>query len=616
MTDEPRTQNRQPTRGLGRGRGPTEKAKDFKGTWIGLLKYSRSLLPIIVVGIVAAFVAAILQVIGTYLMGANLVQKITDGVIAMSYGTGWIDIHAIFDVLIILICIYVGSAVFSLIWGWIVASATQKITKRMRTDISRKINRLPFKYFNKVSYGDVLSRVTNDADILAQSSNQGISTLISQSALLICATVAMFYTNWIMSVTAIGCSLVGMVIMMFIIKKSQRFFNAQQKDLGNVNGHVEETYAGHDIIKAYNSGKIFRKDFDRINQELYESGWKSQFFSGTMFPLMQFVGNLGYVAVCIVGAALAIQSDGLGFLWVITVFMIFVRVFTQALGQLGQATSSLQRTAAACERIFEFLGEEEMADESQKVKRLNGVRGDVEFKNVKFGYNPERTVIHNFSAQVKAGEKIAIVGPTGAGKTTLVNLLMRFYELDGGEILIDGVPTTEVPREDVHDKFCMVLQDTWLFEGTIKENIIYSKPNVSDEAVIDACKTVGLHHFIMTLPDGYETVLNDKASLSEGQKQLLTIARAIIKDSPLLILDEATSSVDTRTERIVQAAMDNLTVGRTSFIIAHRLSTIRNANKILVLRDGDIVESGNHDELLARGGFYAELYNSQFEMAT
>jgi ATP-binding cassette subfamily B protein len=375
---------------------------------------------------------------------------------------------------------------------------------------------------------------------------------------------------------------------------------------------VEETYAGHNIVKVYNGGAAFRKKFDDVNEKWYNSGWKSQFLSGLMMPLMMFIGNFGYVAVCIVGGILAI-SEGPMFTSVILLFMIYVRIFTQPLSQFAQAANNLQRTAAASERVFEFMGEKEMEDERNKVKRLSDVKGNVEFVNVRFGYDPAKTVINDFSAKVKAGQKIAIVGPTGAGKTTMVNLLMRFYEIDSGKILIDGIPINEVPREDVHEQFCMVLQDTWLFEGTIKENIIYSKQNVSDEDVKKACRTVGLHHFIQTLPQGYDTVLNDRASLSEGQKQLLTIARAMIKHSPLLILDEATSSVDTRTERIVQKAMDDLTKGRTSFIIAHRLSTIKNADVILVMKDGDIIESGSHNELLKKKGFYSDLYNSQFE---
>jgi ATP-binding cassette subfamily B protein len=423
----------------------------------------------------------------------------------------------------------------------------------------------------------------------------------------------MFYTNWILALTAIGSSLIGFALMMLIMSKSQKYFTAQQQGLGDINGHIEEIYSGHNVVKAYNGGKEANATFDKINDGLYDSGWKSQFMSGMMMPFMNFIGNFGYVAVCVVGAALAM--NGTITFGVIVAFMMYVRLFTQPLSQLAQAMQSLQRTAAASERVFAFLEEAELTNESQKAKLLTNVRGDVEFKHVLFGYEKDKPIIHDFSAKIDAGHKIAIVGPTGAGKTTIVNLLMRFYELDGGQILLDGIPTGQVTRENVHEQFCMVLQDTWLFEGTIKENIIYSKPGVTDEQVVAACKAVGLHHFIRTLPHGYDTVLNDKASLSLGQKQLVTIARAMIQDAPLLILDEATSSVDTRTERIVQGAMDKLTVGRTSFVIAHRLSTIKNADLILYMKDGDIVESGNHAELLAKNGLYAELYNSQFESA-
>lgn len=426
--------------------------------------------------------------------------------------------------------------------------------------------------------------------------------------------IMMFYTNWILALTAVASTIIGFALMMIIMSKSQKHFTSQQKGLGDINGHIEEIYSGHNVVKAYNGGRGAKKTFEEINGTLYESGWKSQFLSGLMMPIMSFIGNFGYVAVCVVGAVLAM--NGTISFGVIVAFMMYVRMFTQPLSQLAQAAQSLQRTAAASERVFEFFDEEELADESQKEKELKNVKGDVEFSHGRFGYSEDKTIIGDFSAKVKAGQKIAIVGPTGAGKTTIVNLLMRFYELDGGEILLDGIPAHRVTRENVHNQFCMVLQDTWLFEGTIKENIVYSKQGVTDEEVISACKAVGLHHFIKTLPAGYDTILNDKANLSEGQKQLVTIARAMIQNAPLLILDEATSSVDTRTERIVQEAMDKLTEGRTSFIIAHRLSTIRNADLILVMRDGDIVESGNHTDLLEKGGFYAELYNSQFEQAS
>ncbi len=593
--------------------GVAEKPKEFKKTGMKLIRYCRSFIPLIIIALAMAVGGTILQVISPDWL-KNLTDEITNALPAIMSGLpGAIDMDVIIGIVIVLICFYVISSILTFIQNWIMATVTQKISKKMRTDISQKINRLPFSYFNKGSYGDVLSRMTNDVDTIGMTLNQSITTLVSAAAMFIGSLIMMFYTDWIMALTAIGSSLLGFMSIFVIMKKSQKFFVAQQNDLGNVNGHVEETYTGHNIVKIYNASREFKKKFEDINLRLYESGWKSQFFSGLMMPLMSFIGNFGYVMVCVVGAVLA-MSGTISF-GVIVAFMIYVRLFTQPLSQFAQAATNLQRTAAAGERVFEFLEEKELEDESQMVKRISDVRGDVEFRNVRFGYTQDRAVIHNFSAEVKAGQKVAIVGPTGAGKTTIVNLLMRFYEVDSGEILLDGVSTREIPRENVHEQFCMVLQDTWLFNGTIKENIIYSKEGVSDEEVVNACKTVGLHHFIQTLPDGYDTVLSDTANLSEGQKQLITIARAIIKDSPLLILDEATSSVDTRTERIVQDAMNALTKERTSFIIAHRLSTIKDADKILVMKDGDIVESGSHTELLAQGGFYAELYNSQFELA-
>ena len=606
--DEPRKQQR-PMGGRRGGMGrPSEKPKNMKKTLARLVKYGKSHVLSLSIAMIVTVIAAALSAYAPHLIG-NMTTHITQTVF---FGQP-MDMQFITMVGLTLVCLYVISSICSFVQGWTVASVTQLVTKVMRGDLTRKINRLPFKYFGKVSYGDTLSRMTNDADTVGQTLNQSLGTLMTAIATLVAAVIMMFYVSWIMAITAIGATSIGFALMFIIIRSSQKYFAAQQIDLGNCNGLVEEAYSGHTVIKAYNSGNEFKKKFEDINNRLYLSGWKSQFFSGMMYPIMSFVGNLGYVAVCIVGAILTINNTiDAG---VIASFLIWVRMFMQPLSQLAQVATSLQRAAAASERIFEFLDEKEMEDESENLKRITDVKGEVEFRNVKFGYLPEKTVIHDFSAKVKAGQKIAIVGPTGAGKTTVVNLIMRFYELDGGEILLDGVPINEVPRENVHEQFGMVLQDTWLFEGTIKENIIYSKQGVSDDDVVAACKAVGLHHFIQTLPDGYDTHLDDSASLSEGQKQLLTIARAIIKDSPLLILDEATSSVDTRTERIVQGAMDELMKGRTSFIIAHRLSTIKNADMILVLKDGDIIESGNHSKLLAKGGFYAELYNSQFESA-
>jgi len=613
------TVNKMPAgRGMmgGRGRGPAEKPEDFKGTWGKLIRYCKRYMPFIVIALIIAAGSTVLQIIGPDKI-KDMTNEIAKGLPALINGQpvlGAIDFSAVTSIAMLLVFFYAGSAVFSFVENYMMATITARISKNMRTDISEKINRLPLKYFDGTSYGDVLSRVTNDVDAIGQTLNQSIDSLVRSVAMFVGSLVMMFYTNWILALTAIGSSLIGFALMMIIMKKSQKHFIAQQQGLGEINGHIEEIYSGHNVVKAYNGGKAAKETFDEINETLYSSGWKSQFMSGMMTPFMNFIGNFGYVAVCIVGAALAI--NGTISFGVIVAFIMYVRLFTQPLSQLAQAMQNLQRTAAASERVFAFLEEEELTDESQKAKLLTGVKGDVEFKHVKFGYEKEKTIIHDFSAKIDAGHKIAIVGPTGAGKTTIVNLLMRFYELDGGEILLDGIPTAQVTRENVHEQFCMVLQDTWLFEGTIKENIIYAKPGVTDEEVVSACKAVGLHHFIRTLPHGYDTILNDKASLSLGQKQLVTIARAMIQNAPLLILDEATSSVDTRTERIVQEAMDKLTVGRTSFVIAHRLSTIKNADLILYMKDGDIMESGSHAELLEKNGFYAELYNSQFEQAS
>ncbi len=612
MSENNARMHRGPMGGMGGG----EKAKDFKGTWGKLIRYCKGYMTVILTALVIAALGTVLQIAGPDKL-KDMTNEITKGLPAMINGApvmGAIDFNAVFNIGILLICFYGASGIFSFTENFIMATVTAKISKQMRTDISKKINNLPLKYFDKVSYGDVISRMTNDVDAIGQTLNQSLDNLVRSITMFAGSLVMMFYNSWILALVAIGSSFIGFALMIIIMSKSQKYFKIQQQGLGNINGHIEEIYSGHNVVKAYNGERNAKKTFEDINGSLYNSGWKSQFMSGLMMPIMNFIGNFGYAAVCVVGAALVMKGT-ISF-GVIVAFMIYIRLFTQPLSQLAQSMQQLQRTAAASERVFEFLDEEELDDESHKIKKLKNVKGDVEFKNVRFGYEKDKTIINDFSANVKAGQKIAIVGPTGAGKTTMVNLLMRFYEIDGGEIYIDGIPISRVTRENVHDQFCMVLQDTWLFEGTIKENIIYSKHGVTDKEVIDACKSVGIHHFIRTLPQGYDTVLNDKASLSVGQKQLVTIARAIIQNSPLLILDEATSSVDTRTEKLVQDAMDKLTQGRTSFVIAHRLSTIKNADLILVMKDGDIIESGNHKELLEKGGFYAELYNSQFELAS
>ena len=599
----------------GMGGGLVEKPKSFNDTMIKLIRYCKNYLPVIIIAFVAAICGTIMQIVGPDKL-KDLTNEIGKGLPALVNKVpvvGNIDFETITTIAMTLVFLYTGAMLLNLLQSMLMAGATQKISRKMRTDISQKINRLPLKYFDRVSQGDVLSRVTNDVDTIGQSLNQSLGTLITSITMLVGSLVMMFVNNWILALTAVGCSVFGFGLMIVIMTKSQKFFSAQQRDLGAINGHIEEVYTGHNVVKVYNGSREAQKTFEEINGKLYSSAWKSQFLSGLTMPLMSFVGNLGYVAVCVVGATLAM--NGTITFGVIVAFILYVRLFTQPLSQIAQAFSNLQRTAAAGERVFEFFEEKELANEDDKTARLTSVTGDVEFSHVKFGYEPDKTIIHDFSAQVRPGQKVAIVGPTGAGKTTIVNLLMRFYELDGGEILLDGIPISQVPRENVHEQFGMVLQDTWIFDGTIRDNIVYSKPDISIEQVISVCKTVGLHHFIKTLPNGYDTQLNDNVGLSEGQKQLITIARAMIQNAPLLILDEATSSVDTRTERIVQRAMDQLTQGRTSFVIAHRLSTIKNADLILVMKDGDIIESGTHTQLLEQHGFYAELYNSQFEPA-
>ena len=527
----------------------------------------------------------------------------------------FMDMDTIKSICLGLAIIYVISSLCSFIEALIMTDVSNNFARELRGRISVKINKLPLKYFDKHQSGDTLSRVTNDVDTIAQSMNQSLSSLVSAVVLLIGTIFMMFVTNWIMAITAICASLIGFVGMSAILKKSQKYFDARQVELGNLNGHIEEIYSGLNVVKVYNGTKEADKKFDELNKRVYDANRKSQFLSGLMQPIMSFIGNFGYVAVCIVGALLT-MNDIISF-GVIVAFMTYVRLFTSPLSQIAQAMTSLQSTAAASERVFEFLDEEEMDKQEKITKSLdrNKVKGDIEFKNIVFQYDDnDKPTINNFSATAKPGQKIAIVGPTGAGKTTMVNLLMKFYEINSGDIKIDGVSTKELSRENVHDLFTMVLQDTWIFEGTVKENIIYNMKNVSDEKVEEVCKEVGLDHFIRTLPHGYDSMLSENDSVSSGQRQLLTIARGIIEDAPFLILDEATSNVDTRTEELVQEAMDKLTEGRTSFIIAHRLSTIKNADLILVMQNGNIVEQGNHEELMELNGAYAELYNSQFEL--
>ena len=589
------------------GHGPAmrgEKADDFRLAWRRLFQYMDRYRAPFIAALMIACVGTVLT-----LAGPNLISDVTDLIQEGLYGP--MDLDGVVSICLILVALYALSAVLTFVQQFIMTTISQRTASNFRRDISTKINRLPLRYFDSNTTGDVMSRVTNDVDTLGQSMNQSISTMATAITLLGGSVIMMLYTNVTMAATAILSSLVGFAFMAVVMGRSQKYFERQQSDLGDMNGHVEEMYSGHLVMKAYGGEAAAKSDFDRINDSLYRSGFMSQFLGGMMMPFMNFIGNFGYVMVCIVGALLCI--DGRISFGVIVAFMIYVRLFTQPLTQISQAVVSMQSVAAAAERVFEFLDEPEMENESEKSVKLENVQGHVEFRDVRFGYSPDKEIIHGFSAEILPGQKVAIVGPTGAGKTTMVNLLMRFYEVNGGDILIDGVSTRDMRREDVHDLFCMVLQDTWLFEGTIRENIVYSKEGVTDERLDEVCKAVGLYHYIQTLPDKYDTVLGDNANLSAGQRQQVTIARAMVDGSPLLILDEATSSVDTRTERVIQEAMDRLTEGRTSFVIAHRLSTIRNSDLILVMRDGNIVEQGTHDELLARGGFYADLYNSQFD---
>ena len=665
---------------MGRGGDPTDKAKDFKGAMKRLFSELKPFKILIFIAIVLAILGSIMSIIAPNKL-SDLTDKISEGLVvnkdnmqtlvekvqqnfmtqnmqeieidgtkisiedqtkfmeimsSMDENASATDLYSKLDempesiktvvepkmdmdgvkkIAMTLACLYIASALFTFIQSIAMTDVANKFAKSLRSRISHKINKLPLRYYDKHLIGDILSRVTNDIDTIAQSMNQSLATLVSATVLFLGTIVMMFYTNWIMALTAIGASLIGFIFMFGILGKSQKYFVARQVELGKLNGHIEEVYSGLNVVKAYNGGKIANEKFDVLNKNVYEANRKSQFLSGLMQPLMNFIGNFGYVAVCIVGAILTMKNI-ISF-GVIVAFITYVRLFTSPLSQIAQAMTSLQSTGAASERVFEFLDEEEMQDESKFTKKLDKatVKGDIEFENVVFQYdnNPKPT-IQNFSAKAKAGQKIAIVGPTGAGKTTLVNLLMKFYDINSGDIKIDGVSTKELTRENIHDLFTMVLQDTWLFDGTIKENIVYNTENVTDEQVKEVCKVVGLDHFIKTLPKGLDTELSDNDEVSAGQKQLLTIARGMLNKTPFLILDEATSNVDTRTEELVQKAMDKLTEGKTSFIIAHRLSTIKNADLILVVDNGNIIEQGNHEELMEKHGFYADLYNSQFEL--
>ena len=578
----------------------------FKKSMGKLLRYCKKYWGWMVVALVLGAVSVVFQIIGPNKI-SEIANLITTGV-----ATGEDVMAQVTKIAIFLVCIYVASALLEYIQQYMTTVVTQKTVKKFRSDISHKINNLPLNYFDTHLHGDILSRVTNDVDTIGQSLNESVGSLVTSVIMLIGVLIMMFVTDWVLAFTVIGATLFGFVLAMIFMASSQKYFNKNQKDLGEMNAHIEETYSGHNVVQLFNAKEQTAKEFNKINKSLLSSGLKSQFISGAMMPVMGFIGNFGYAAVCIVGALLA-GSRGMGYFGTIVAFMIYVRLFSNPLSQIAQAITLLQSASAASGRVFEFLEEKELEDESAKTLVLDNVAGNVEFDHVSFGYSKDKKIIKDFSAKINAGEKVAIVGPTGAGKTTLVNLLMRFYEVDSGDIKIEGVSTKDITRENVHKLFGMVLQDTWLFQGTIKENLRYNNKNVTDEQIVEVCKQVGVDHFIQTLSNGYDTVIDDAVNLSAGQKQLLTIARTMIENRPMMILDEATSSVDTRTEVLLQQAMDKVMEGRTSFIIAHRLSTIKNADMILVLKDGDIIESGKHEELLEKGGFYADLYNSQFE---
>ena len=585
---------------------PGEKA-DLKSFW-KLLRYCRAYLPAIITAIVLAIGGTVCTLIGPEKM-----KDLTD-IIQKGLLTG-IDMDAFVEVCIFLVALYAIGAVFSYGQQFIMATVTQKVSKKMRSGINQKINLLPLNYFDTTTKGDILSRVTNDVDTISQTLSQSTANLVSAIALFGGVLFMMFKTNAILALVTIGASVLGFALMFCVLRTSQKYFNRVQDQIGDINGDIEEVYTNHNIVKAYNGQARERAKFKELNLKLFDSNWKAQFLSSLMMPIMTFVGHLSYVLIFVIGTVFIVNGNDAVTIGTLISFTMYARLFSQPLTTIGQSMTSIQSATAASRRVFAMLESEEMSDESEKTTVPDHVEGNVTFDHVNFGYLPEKTVIHDFSANLKKGQKVAIVGPTGAGKTTMVNLLMRFYEPSGGDIRIDNVSIKDMKRETVHDLFDMILQDTWLFEGTVRENLVYKKQGVTDAELNAACAAVGLTHFIKCLPQGYDTVLNEGSSLSEGQKQQFTIARAIIKDAPLLILDEATSNIDTRTELVIQEAMDKLTENRTSFVIAHRLSTIRNADVILVMRDGDIVEQGNHEELMAQNGFYAELYNSQFSVA-
>ena len=574
-----------------------------------ITEYMSSSMGIIIAALVLAALSAVMTIIGPDKIG-RIATLMSDGL------AGEIDLNAIAQTGIFLVLLYALSAVFSFVQHYVMAVVTLKMSYRMRGELSAKINSVPQKYFNTTSQGDILSRITNDVSTLQQGLTNSLPTIISAATQFIGCLIMMFVTEWRLALVSIAVTLVGMFLMVIIMSRSPRFFSARQKSLGELNGYVEEMYSGHEVVRISRAVRSTGVEFDRLNAAVYDANWKSQFLSGVMQPIMNIVGNVAYVAVCIFGSMLAI-SGKIEF-GVIVSFILYVRLFTSPLTQIAQGMTNMQTASASAHRIFDFLESEDLPDESGKTEQLTDVRGAVSFEHVRFSYpgDPDKIIIKDFSAQVHPGQKVAIVGPTGAGKTTMVNLLMRFYELNSGNIKIDGVPISEMSRENVHRLFGMVLQDTWLFVGTVRENLVYNMDGITDEQLESVCRACGLDKFIHSLPQGFDTVLSESASISAGQKQLLTIARAMLQNAPMLILDEATSSVDTRTELLIQRAMDELTKGRTSFVIAHRLSTIKNADLILVMRDGDVIESGTHDELMQRGGFYAELYNSQFEQAS